>query len=401
MTPSEIMAALLSVEGMATPSLTPLLTDEPKIPVYVTRIGNTWGQGAHPDAVVAQLKAAAEALERHCLLTPDSDAAVMARYGELEGQLNPADFYCYSRAQTVHYDQVIEELRQARRYWSPVNDVPSGDTVLVPREFLYLDARSVEESPIRRESISSGSAIGVAGKQDAFRRALFELIERDAFMGIWLRGEAARRIECTSGAAAELIALLDRYRLECRLFDMRNDLGVPVVLALTVDRTGLGPAVTTGLSGAERYDSAAESAILESLSYRRHTRLKMMSGDLAEIRDSSGIVSAEARIAYWSDLERLKQLPPWTEAPPAVSLRHVSHESCSEEQAVERLVSQGCRVMRTDITSPAARAAGFEAVRVIVPELHPLYLVESAMALHSGRRGSVAANATLPPHPFA
>jgi ribosomal protein S12 methylthiotransferase accessory factor len=271
----------------------------------------------------------------------------------------------------------------------------------VPREFVYIDAVQYESRRVRRESISSGAALGIAGTQDAFRRALFELIERDAFMAVWLGGKSPARIDGLCGAPAELIDLLNRYRLDCRLFDIRSEFGVPVVLALTLDFSGVGPAVTTGLSAAEYYESAAEAAILESISYRRQVRLKQMSGDLPQVTDASGIVSVETRVAYWSDPERLSELPSWTAQPAGASLQKMRNLSCTSEQALERLGAAGYRVLQADVTALAAKAQGFEAVRVIVPELHPLYLSEAAMALHSAHLGSIEPLERSSPHPFA
>ncbi len=402
MTPADILARLLNVEGMRAPELTPLLTDEPKLPVYTTRIGkHSWGQGAHPDPVVAQLKAAGEALERHCLLTPDEDGSVEARYGELEGQIDPAAFYCYSPAQTDDWRGVIQELRDTPRLWTRVHDITANRPALVPREFVYLDAADLEARPIRRESLTSGGAVGDARSGDAPGRALFELIERDAFMGAWLLGKSPARIGGINGAAADLVGLLHRYRLDCRLFDIRNDIGVPAVLALTVDSSGIGPAVTTGLSAAERYEDAAAAAILESVSYRRQVRLNQIAGELPEVLSAAEIVSVETRVAYWSHPDRLEDLPPWFTQSPSLNLAELEVFNCTAEGAVARLANLGFRVFRAEVTTPAAAAHGFEAIRVIVPELHPLFLSEAAEALHSVHLGSIRRPSSALPHPFA
>jgi len=402
MTPAETLERLLAIDGLEPLRATPFLTDEPKIPVYVTRMGeDSWGQGAHPDPVTAQIKAAAEALERHCLLTPADDDSVTARYGELSDQIDPVDFFCYSREQTPDYEREIERIRGSKFHWTKVRDAVSGHQVMVPREFVYLDAGSHEERSIRRESITSGAALGIAGSGDAFGRALFELIERDAFMGVWLRNESPARIGGFSGEAAKLISWLERYRLDCRLFDLRGPLGVPAVLALTLDSSETGPAVTSGLAAADNYDAAVSSAILESISYRRQVRIKAMSDELPEITEPRDITSVETRIAYWSRPERLGELPNWVGATASLAMKQLSEVSCPATQAVRNLTDQGYRVMQADVTAPEAKSQGFEAVRLIVPELHPLYLSESAKALHSKRLGSIRADENPLPHPFA
>ena len=402
MTPAETLERLLAIDGLEPTRATPFLTDEPKLPVYVTRKGeDSWGQGAHPDPVVARIKAAAEALERHCLLTPADDDSVTARYGELSDQIDPVDFFCYSREQTPDYQHEIERVREAEYHWASVRDYKSGHRLLIPREFVYLDAGGFEPRRIRRESITSGAALGIAGSGDAFGRALFELIERDAFMGVWLQNESPARIGGFSGEAAKLISWLERYRLDCRVFDLRGPLGVPAVLALTLDWSEPGPAATSGLAAEDNYDAAVSSAILESISYRRQVRIKAMSDELPEITEPTDITSVETRIAYWSRSERLGELPSWVGAAASLAMKQLSEVSCPVTQAVQNLTGQGCRVLQADITTPEAEVQGFEAVRVIVPELHPLYLSEAAKALHSARLGSVPTDVNPLPHPFA
>ena len=402
MTPAETLARLLAVEGMQTPQPTPLFTDEPKLAVYTARFGaRSWGQGAHPDATIAQLKAAAEALERHCLLTPDDDDSIVARYGDFENQIDPADFFCYSLAQAPDRSAALEALRAAPLHWAGVQDCITGKAMLAPREFVYLDGANLEPTRIRRESNSSGAAIGLAGAGEAFPRGLYELIERDAFMTAWLNNNSLPRVGGLIGEAADLASLLDRYRLDCRVFDLRGHLRVPTILALTLDSSGLGPAVTAGLGAAESYDVAIPSAILESISYRRQFRLKQMSGDIPETTDRSQVASVETRIAYWSRLERLAELPAWTAAEPTRAMAELSRVRCPPAQALRNLSNGGHRILEADITRPAAAAAGFEACRVIVPQLHPLFLSESAKALQNARLGAIDGDLNSLPHPFA
>lgn len=400
--PDETLKRLLGVKGMEPARATPFLTDEPKLPVYVTRLGeHSWGQGAHPDPVVAQLKAAGEALERHCLLTPDGEPSVMARFGDLEGQIDPVDFFCYSEEQVADYNSEVERVRGAEYHWTPVQTQGSDQRLLVPREFIYIDAGDLEQRRIRRESTSSGAALGTAGTGDAFRGALFELVERDAFISAWLTNRPLVRIGSLGGVNGELLSWLEKYRLDCRVFDLRGSLGVPVVLALTLDRSGVGPAVTSGLGAAESYEDAMTSAILESVSYRRQARLHMMSNDLPQVELPEDIVSVETRIAYWSQTQRLDELPAWVDGPSGVMAGDLEAISCSSHRCVSKLTERGCRVLSADIATPATRAKDFEAIRVIIPELHSLYLSEAAKSLISAHVGTIPMNGTLLPHPFA
>jgi len=401
---------LLAIGLADTPQPLLSFTDEPKLAGFQARIpeGRSWdgspelvGQGLDPDPLTAKAKALAEAYERLGLFLPPSDPPRRARYGDLADQTDPADFFCYSSAQCKDRDFELRAIRDAELEWTPAREHGSGREVLLPSQLVYVNAARRDPLRIRRESISSGAAVGAAGTGEAFARGLFELIERDAFIGCWLSSESPPRIGGFQGEIAELIALLERYRLDCRVFNTRRDLEAPSVLALTLDRSGVGPAVTAGIAAAETYEDAVRSAVLESISYRRSLRFRLISGDLPPVATGSEIVSIESRIVYWSKPERLADLPAWTHAPPAVSMALLSAASCGLRDVLHRLSELGFRIFEADITDARVASAGFEAMRVVVPELHPLYISEASKALRSEHLGDIAAASNPLPHPFA
>jgi hypothetical protein len=57
-------------------------------------------------------------------------------------------------------------------------------------------------------------------------------------------------------------------------------------------------------------------------------------------------------------------------------------------------------VFVADITLPEIKEKGFEVLKVVIPELHPLYLDENAKALYSIHYGQIKEDKTLKPHPF-
>jgi hypothetical protein len=61
---------------------------------------------------------------------------------------------------------------------------------------------------------------------------------------------------------------------------------------------------------------------------------------------------------------------------------------------------RGYHVFVADMTLPVIKEKGFEAVKVVIPELHPLYLDERAKALFSVHYGSIPDDKTLKPHPL-
>jgi AICAR transformylase/IMP cyclohydrolase PurH len=70
------------------------------------------------------------------------------------------------------------------------------------------------------------------------------------------------------------------------------------------------------------------------------------------------------------------------------------------DDTFNRLNSMGYHLYSADITLPEIADAGFEVKKVIVPELHPLYLDERAKYLYSKHAGELKEDKSLAPHPF-
>ena len=64
------------------------------------------------------------------------------------------------------------------------------------------------------------------------------------------------------------------------------------------------------------------------------------------------------------------------------------------------LSSQGLTVLSADIAWLEIKDAGFDVVKVIIPELHPLYLDERLKCLYSKHGGKLLDYKNLKPQPF-
>ena len=68
-------------------------------------------------------------------------------------------------------------------------------------------------------------------------------------------------------------------------------------------------------------------------------------------------------------------------------------------QAIRNIASRNFNILIVDITLPEIEKQGFETFKVVIPELHPLYLDERAKALYSVHHGDIKDDPTLKPHP--
>lgn len=409
-TPAETLEALLSAGLIEPVRANPQMTDEPRVPAFqarlkpraLERVGgrDCTGQGTDFSPELAQVKAAAETLERFCQSCWSEADFRSGAYGAFEDQVDPAAFLSYSKAQIGDRRAHIAGLRGAERRWMQVRDLlcdsPLSDGVVwVPAELLYLGFPG-GEAPIRRDSNSSGAALGPRGSGRAVAAGLLELVERDAVIGWWHGIREAARVVNLPDDLATAVTMLDRYRLETILLDITPDLKTPTAVAVTLDRTGGGPAVTVGAAARPSWVEAARHALIESVSYRATTRLEGWDAE----RDSDSVSpeppeSIEERIRFWYPPERIARIEPLLETALPQDYSKISGHRQSIDELLGQLRARDWRAYSADITCAEVEAAGFEAVRCLTPELHPIWFRESAKALWSVHFGELA-EADLP-----
>lgn len=394
--------------GLASsPGEVPLLTDEPNFHSYFTvpneiaegkyNTENIYGQGFDLDLGVSKIKSVGEMLERLCLSNPQGNfiTSCFSRNGEF---ILPSSFFCYSREQTPDLGEKKEELDKGEYQWMEAKRIPEGSSVYIPAQIVFLSRAFGDEYGLRKEQISTGAAFGKKGEDRALKSGFLESVERDAVMAFYLKKIEGRKMCDFPEEIEELLGYLRRYQLETHLFDVTTDLEIPSIFALTLDYTGVGEAVNVGSSSSLSYREAINKAIMESIQCRRigRTSKKFLESDSVEELE---INSLESRLIYWRDLSRIKNVRHLIEEKPMISFQDLPRKRISLNQAVMNVSSRDFNILVVDITLPEIEREGFEALKVIIPELHPLYLDERAKALYSVHHGEIKDDPTLGPHP--
>lgn len=390
------------------PQVVPLFTDEPKFHNYFTvpndrvneryNVENIYGQGFDKIREVSKIKSVGEMLERLCLSNPQKNLKI-SKYNECGNFIPPSLFFCYSKEQVGDIKGKRDELNKGEYHWMRAKRLPDGKNIYIPAQMIFLSRDFNEEYALRKEQISTGAALGKRGEIRAFKTGFLESIERDAIMGFYLRKISGKKMFDFSDRIIDLIDYLSRYQLETHVFDVTTDLKIPSILALTLDYTGLGEAVNVGSSSDLNYEKAIEKAITESIQCRRIGRV---SKDFlrAESIDESEINSLETRLIYWRDLDRIENVRHLIDEEPQISYKRISKKKISLENAIRNVSSKGFNILVTDITLPEINNQGFETLKVVIPELHPLYLDEGAKSLYSLHYGEIKDDPTLKPHPI-
>lgn len=383
-----------------------IFTDEPKLPNYVCvpsdnarglfRCDDIYGHGSGLTDAEAMIKSLGEFYERLCIENPDLSKITSAAY--MDGvHADPRSFVCYSEEQYENKLEHLEKLLGSRLDWYPAYDVFGCREIRIPASLIFLYPDFGDQCEIRREQITTGAAFGSKGGA-AFESGLLVAIERDAFITTYLTRRRPRMLRDFPPDIQKLLDYLSRYRLEAHVFDITTDLMVPTFMTVTVDTTGFGPAVDVGACARYSHEKAVYGSIKESiqsrgtLRYMRARTAKKTSGDVRTLQD---------RCNYWYGTEMIRHLDFWLKGAESTSFYKLPEYSRSVTDTQSIMEDAGFHIYAADISIGEINKAGFEAVKVVVPELHPVYLDERAKSLYSVHAGTIPDDISLKPQPFA
>ena len=389
-----------------------LFTDEPKFPAFVTvpneilsKLFDTtliFGQGLSKDKEYARLKSIAECVERICLFHSKDGSMLQEEFHNQSNFIDPSYFNCFSEEQLLNnYNTHLKNIKEAKYYWKEVTDEITGLKKFIPAQLVYLSEMFKNEILIR-EQISTGTAI-YTNKNQALISGTLEVLERDAYMTAYLNKKEIKKINNDNKEIKELIDYLNRYELYPHIFDITNDLAVPSVMTITLDYTGIGPAVNVGLRSDFCYKNAIIGSLMESIQCRRITRL-MKETNPNKIITEDDVNDLSNRYLYWYDVSKIKDLEFWLSTNNTISLSKLEEKNIDQEMGFNyiknKLSNLGYNIFSADITWDEVRNAGFNVSKIIIPELQPLYLNEKLKCLYSKHGGNIRDDSTLKPHPF-
>lgn len=190
--------------------------------------------------------------------------------------------------------------------------------------------------------------------------------------------------------------MLKRYNLELCANDITTDIGIPAVVAIVIDRTGLGPAICVGLKAGFDINQNIIGAAEEALMVRSWIRDEYMYSKSKQISPKI-ISSVEERANFWCPTSTISYLDFWVNA----KLRKVSYKlhKFSKGSYIEKVTelirilgSKGYDIVCVDITAPEVQKYDVKVVKVIVPQLQPLHLDEKYPCLTFPRMFSAPLN---------
>jgi ribosomal protein S12 methylthiotransferase accessory factor len=239
---------------------------------------------------------------------------------------------------------------------------------------------------------SNGLAAG-STLRDAVLGAIYEVLERDAVLIVWMSRLPARRFEAEAHPDGDVRRLARAYRrrgVELALYELPTDHPVTVVAAIAFQVGGYGgPFATVGLGADLDPPAAARAAALEVGQVRPTFRERTRSRDAARIAE---LVADPAKTTTLEDHALLYADPSMASAFDFLEGGRADWPDRAEPEGVDPLarIVEHFRGVEQDLlyvnlTPPDLEPLGLFTARVLLPGFQPIWFGERERRL-GGRR---------------
>jgi len=373
--------------------------DEPRLFHYAAEICNTtiFSTGGIKEEIVggtsineerAKVKAIGEAIERYSLSIYLEEHLIKASYNELGSKqaINPFTVVGPSKNQRRQEKYARFLFKGYSQFnWVLSHSLFDDSERLVPAQLVYVPYICGHNEPIIRLPITTGAAAGL-DISDALYRGICEVVERDAFIITYLNRLSPPLVDLSSlksDLIGTLLARFDYANLEVYVFNITTDIPIPVFLCLLIDRTGVGPAISVGAKASLNPEEAILGSIEES-QQSRHWLRTLKQGKTIKPQtmkpEWENINNLEQRGLLWSDTSMIRNLSFLLKTKKKSLGGHLSNKRKGKNDKLKTCMkilrerNQACYYV--DVTTLDVEELGLKVLKVIVPDLQPLYLDE-------------------------
>ena len=317
-----------------------------------------------------------EAVERYSAAHVPRERIVHAAAAELGPRaVDPAEFGLFADSQYARPGfRYVRFTKKTRLPWVDGVDLATGESVWLPAELVFLAAVGADDAPRIAYSTSSGLACGTSF-DEALERALFELLERDAFMIAWWRRVSPPRLDWSSDPWMR--AIDRRYfqptGLQYSALDLSWVHELPIVAAV-VRAPGSGAALGVGAAANSTVAQAWWRALAEAFASRSACRkLRLLEPGHRYADNGSDVLSFDDHIRFYGDDERAEQASFLWSATRSRSVEVVPAVTGGVEERRSALLARigrtGSRAFAVDVTAPDVAEAGLHVIRAVTPGL--------------------------------
>ncbi|MGL5830407.1 MAG: YcaO-like family protein, partial [Angustibacter sp.] len=402
---------------------------------------SAWGHGRASTTAEAEPVAILEVYERLAGFPISAPLVTDRPYSEIAADaLDPTTLGGHTPEQLAHPTARVRPFtRDTPMDWVWGHDADTDEPTLVPAELGFyqynpqfgrdrLTARAARESgqaPAKKffDDCSSGCALG-ANYEEAALYSLLELAERDAFLLSWHRAQPLPRIILDSLPDEEtrrLLALIAARGFDVQVLRATQDIDLPIVWALAINRTGGFPASFSSAGSSADPQAAVRGALREIaqlVTDRRDEDLSDIEPMLADPWNIQELVQHPRFYMHPATLPRVQQVlggpectleesfPDW----PQRLVRASGQDVRGAFTAVRGLFAEAGlnRVILVDQSTVEHRDLGLSVVKAVVPGIVPMCfgLAQQRLAgqwrLAAALRGTPQEAREIPydPHPF-
>jgi ribosomal protein S12 methylthiotransferase accessory factor len=362
------------------------------------------GSGKGLTQVDALIGAAGEAIERYSASRYRKSDLLVAPAAEMKDAfVDPRRLCLYSDEQYAQPDFPCARFDERQPiHWTRGTWLGTGERVWVPALPTYFNFEACHHEFFCHVS-SNGLAAG-ADVDDAALRAVFELLERDAFMITWLCQLPARRIEIDDTiepGVQEVLRQVRRRGAEIELYLLDGtEIDVPVVMCLALGDTSKSlPAVGVSLSCHLDPRVAVRKAVLEQAHVGSYLTRLVAQGKVPAT--PADVQTLDDHAAYYFTPERLPIFD-FIRRAERGSIAHRDLPPCGDVSipaCAARLERAGIRVAIVDVTSPDLVDSPFRVARAIGLDVQPIHFGERFRRLANPRLAKHSGGRPLNPHP--
>lgn len=329
-----------------------------------------WSMGISDDLELAELKSIMEALERHASGVIPHVELIKSSANKLgKRAIDPRRVVLYTQKQ---YERglSLEPFSEDREYyWKEVMTFPEKEQRYLPVECLYYPINVELASQPYTLANSSGVAAGFSF-EDALLRGLYEAIERDAFMMVWLNRIVSPIVQETSLPDRERVRMEKIKELGYQVYCVNLTLDLaPVMLVVAVSRQQKPSLILGGASNLDISKTVSKAlAEVEKELYwdlREPNKIQILSNP----KEVKGVLDHMALYATPEHLEKSSFL--WQgETQP---LEDTSRAPGDELKTLLDLLSARRKeVITVDLSPPLLKKAGVWVIRTIPLGLIPI-----------------------------
>lgn len=345
------------------------------------RIKEGHGFGTSDKESEAIIGAIGEAVERYYILDEREDLFIKGSYKDFKkNAVNIFEFQNFTE-----YQLSLEGYKQFRFdensvfNWIKGRSLFDNSEILVPAQLVYAEYDAPDRNePWVRLPISTGAACGPS-IEFATYKGICEIIERDNYLINYLNKISPPIIELEN--IVEIDSILKEIKsknLEIYCLDLTIDFSSTSIGTLIIDRSGNGPAVNLGLGCDLNPEIAIKRAIMESYSMYLSKQNAYFRNKNRSFQIDNNLEWEKLKIRmFWNSFINIEKIDFLTSGKNKSFNNLINHSANNYTSdlkiLIEELKNKGFHAYIVDLTTPVIKECGLSIVKILIPELYPMY----------------------------